>query len=395
MTFLWRGVRCRETLRIPATPANVKFAANLRAEVMGAIARGTFDYATFFPQSRKARELAALAPKAAPTVGKLLDQYIDTARRSQALSRSTTESYARWAEARIRPKWGDTRVDALDPALLRLWIVGMVEDGLSPKSARNVVGLLSAVLARAVSDSVIPSNPLGSIRLRSVLPRRVREEPPDPFNDEEIASILAACRWPHTRALFQFAFATGLRTGELIGLRWDDIDTRRGVIVVSGSVVCHQEKDTKTGTTREVPLLPAAQQALDVMRPISSMASEFVFLSPAGRRWRDDAAIREAHWRPTLKLAKVRYRHPYQARHTFASRLLIAGEPELLVAKLLGHATVEMVRRHYGRWIPQPEGIRLRGDYSQEFGAQSGRSTPPSPALPEVKPFRSLKKKPA
>jgi integrase len=124
------------------------------------------------------------------------------------------------------------------------------------------------------------------------------------------------------------------------------------------------------------------------------MASEFVFVMPGTtRRWSGDAVIRERHWRPTLRRAKVRYRYPYQTRHTFASRLLIAGEPELLVARLLGHATVEMIRRHYGRWIPQPDGVRLRGDYAGELGAGSGRQGPVSEAFSDPSPLRRLKDK--
>lgn len=59
------------------------------------------------------------------------------------------------------------------------------------------------------------------------------------------------------------------------------------------------------------------------------------------------------------------------------------GEPELLVAKLLGHSTVEMVRRHYGRFIKEEEGIMLRGDYSK-FGADLGQQAPGNPALIDV-----------
>jgi integrase len=71
----------------------------------------------------------------------------------------------------------------------------------------------------------------------------------------------------------------------------------------------------------------------------------------------------------------VRYRYLYQTRHTFASRLLAGGEQELLVAKLLGHATVETVRKSYGRYISQAGEIVLRGDYSS-FGADLGQIKP-------------------
>ena len=60
-----------------------------------------------------------------------------------------------------------------------------------------------------------------------------------------------------------------------------------------------------------------------------------------------------------------------QTRHTFASRLLLAGEQEVLIAKLLGHASVQMLREHYGKYIRQPEGVQLRGDYGNFGTAQN------------------------
>lgn len=137
------------------------------------------------------------------------------------------------------------------------------------------------------------------------------------------------------------------------------------------------EKSTKTGNVRDVPLLPAAVEALQTMKPISFSASDYVFIHPlTGQRWADTHQIRKV-WVAACKKAGVRYRNPYQTRHTFASRLLMGGEQELLVAKLLGHASVEMVRRHYGRYIKQAGGIVLRGDYST-FGADCPKNAPNS-----------------
>lgn len=377
ITFIYLGLRRRETLDIPATPANIKYAATLRASVQNAIERGTFDYAEMFPTSKFAEDNARAAKKH-HTVGGLIDDYIDTARRSKSLSPSTIASYARWASARIKPKWGERYADEVQTTELRSWIAELVGE-IDTKSVRNCVGLLSAVLSRAAADSAIPSNPIAPIKLKSVLPRikKADDADVDPFNDEEITAILGAFKTPHEVALWQFAFATGLRTGELIAIKWGDIDATRGVIHVRDNVVSGEagtvEKDTKTGKARDVPILPAAQAALDTMRSISRMEAGYIFLHPVTRsRWKDDQQMRKGSWTPALLRAGVRYRNPYQTRHTFASKLLQAGEQEALVALLLGHSTVEMLRRHYGRYIKQHDGIILRGDYDS-FGADLGR----------------------
>lgn len=373
VTFVWLGQRRRETLDIPATVANIKYASTLRSAVQNAIERGQFDYAQFFPNSTYARRhVPALIKR--PKVGELIDTYIDTARRAKSLSPSTLASYDRWANSRLKPKWGERIADELQTTELRTWIADLTSE-LETKSVRNCVGLLSAVLNRATADSAISSNPLAPIKLKSVLPKKKKadDDDIDPFNDEEISAILNHCRTPEERALWQFAFASGLRTGELIAIKWGDIDEIRGMIRIKDNVVSADvgtvEKDTKTGTVRDVPILPGAAEAITTMRPLSRISGQYIFLHPVTRqRWRDDQQMRKGSWQPTLLRAGVRYRYPYQTRHTFASRLLMAGEPELLVAKLLGHATVEMVRRNYGRYITQAGGITLRGDYSK-FGA--------------------------
>ena len=381
IAFVWQGVRRRESLGIPATPTNIKYAANLRASVQLAIEKGTFDYALSFPNSKTAREnVKPVAEK--PIVKALVDEYIDVARRSKALSPSTIASYARWAKARVNPKFGHRVVEEIQTPELRTWISELT-GALAVKSIRNCVGLLSAVLNRAQADSIITSNPLAPISLKSVLPKQKQnkdEDGVDPFNDAEINIILAACRTIEERALWQFALSSGLRTGELIALKDTDLDEAKGLIRVQDNIVSAEigtiEKETKTYRMRVIPMLPGAREAITLMKSLPQTDAPYFFTNPkTKRRWLDDQQMRKGSWIPTLKLAGVRYRYPYQTRHTFASRLLMAGEPELLVAKLLGHTTVEMVRRSYGKYIKQSGGLVLKGDYSK-FGADLGHVKP-------------------
>jgi integrase len=281
----------------------------------------------------------------------------------------------RWFNSRLNHKFKDIWIDELTTFELRTWINSLAAE-LAPKSVRNCVGVLSVVLGQAHLDGLVASNPLTPIKLRTLLPRKKKnneEDGIDPFNNIEISAILSACKTVEERALFQFAFASGLRTGELIALKWAHIDWLAGMVRVQDNIISGEigtiEKNTKTEADRDVPLLPAALLALQAIKPLSLLRQigDFVFINPFDqRRWVDSHQIRK-RWVVILKAAKVRYRNPYQTRHTFASHLLAGGEQELLVAKLLGHASVEMVRRHYGKYIQQPSGILLRGDYSS-FG---------------------------
>lgn len=382
VTFTWSGQRRRETLDIPVTPANIKYAVRLRAEVQNAIERGTFAYEAFFPNSKFARATAAPLQRR-HKVGDLIAANIDAARKTGSMSPASVATYARWHAARLKPKFGNTYLDELTTQDLRAWISELATE-LSPKSVRNCVGILGSTLNQAVQDGLLKVNPLAPIKLKKILPKRKKaseESKVDPFNPDEIKAILGACRDAAERAFFQFAFATGMRTGELIAIKWRNIDWIRANIHVEDNVVSGEtgtvEKTTKTDAERDIPMLPSARAALDSMKPRTAMLKigDYVFTGPDGKnRWRDDHQIRN-RWAIILRLAGVRYRNPYQTRHTFASTLLMNGEPELLVAMLLGHETVEMVRRHYAKYIKPKGGVKLLSTYS-EFGADLGQDAP-------------------
>jgi integrase len=126
-----------------------------------------------------------------------------------------------------------------------------------------------------------------------------------------------------------------------------------GELEVSSAMVRGITKTTKTKlSTRKVSLIaPAREALLDVLRG-QDPSNERCFLSPAtGDPWADDAEYRRV-WIKVLEKAGVRYRNPYQTRHTFASMMLMAGEPEMWVASQMGHADWSMVRKVYGKWIP-------------------------------------------
>ncbi|MEE9451135.1 MAG: site-specific integrase, partial [Gammaproteobacteria bacterium] len=168
----------------------------------------------------------------------------------------------------------------------------------------------------------------------------------------------------------KFAFYSGLRTSELIGLCWDDIDWVNGLVHVCRAVVCQQVKGPKTKAgERDVLLLVPALEALKAQKQHTFLVGKRVFHNPrTNLPWISDKQIREQAWRPLLRNAGVRYRYPYQTRHTYASTMLSAGENMLWVSNQMGHVDVEMVMKKYGKWIPNSHskvGYQLRNDWSE------------------------------
>jgi integrase len=182
----------------------------------------------------------------------------------------------------------------------------------------------------------------------------------EPFTRVEQELILANLTG-QGKNLIQFAFWTGLRTSELIELEWGDIDWNRGIARIERAKTQYADEAETTKTKsgeRDVKLLPPALEALKAQKSFTFLQDGKVFMNPrTGEPWTGDQAIRKTLWKPALKKAGIRYRRPYQTRHTFASMMLSAGEPLAWVSKQLGHSNVLMTAKVYATWIPdsQPE----------------------------------------
>ena len=374
--FAYRGVRCRESLRLEPTAANIKYAEGLRVEITRKVTDGVFVYTDYFPDSPKAVKFGHAPAK--KTLGELLRDHVKGYEKAVAngqMSPSTLNGYRKVIEGRLLPKFDRTLLKDLTPAMLREWIGGL---GITAKSTRNIITPLRSVLDDALNDELIPYNPLDKIALKKLLTRTSIKSTyeVDPFDSEEKDAILAATSG-QARNLFQFAFWSGLRTSELIGLEWGDIDWIHGTVRVQRAVVVRTEKGTKTEAgTRDVLLLPQARDALVAQKQFTFLEGHRIFHNPKrGKPWETDSHIRKTAWIPTLKKAGVRYRNPYQTRHTYASTLLSANENPWWVAKQMGHVDVEMVFRHYGRWIPSKRGdqYQLQNDWSTPNDTQMTR----------------------
>ena len=347
--FYYRGVRCRERLKLSPTPANRRYAANLKAEIQSRIARGTFNYAEFFPDSRRARILSK-RPGDVIILREALRRYIDSSQKS--LQRSTWLDYKGAVEKHLIPAFGELRLTELTRTCMREWAARL---DVSPKRLANVLLPLRAVLADAVEDELIERNPLANWK-PTVAAKPREEDVIDPFTVDEIQAILRAAEAPMSN-MIQFGFWTGLRISELLAIAWRDVDWRRDVVRIRRALVRGEVKVTKTEAgTREVTLLEPAKHALQAQRASTELRGGPIFTNPrTGDPWLDDQQLRKGFWERILRRAGVRYRYPNQMRHTYASTMLSAGENPAWIASQMGHRDWGMIRRTYARWLPSAD----------------------------------------
>lgn len=201
----------------------------------------------------------------------------------------------------------------------------------SPTTVRHYLGTLSHVFSVAVSDwQLLDKNPLQSIRKPRATPGRVRF-----LSEDERLSLLEACKkspHPYLYSIVVLALHTGMRRGEILSLTWKSIDFQRKRIIL---------EKTKNQDRRSVPLSDLALERLQVHAKIRRIDSDLVFPSKAG----GIASIYKA-WNLARKASGVTNFKFHDIRHTAASYLAMSGASLLEIAEVLGHRTLQMVKRY-------------------------------------------------
>lgn len=336
--FTFEGARHSQTLMLNGEPMkptapNVRYAHRLAAEIKQKIKHGTFSMAETFPASGSGGTL---------TVASQLQTWLGT----QRLEESTVDGYSSaikfWKPIHDKPLRSLKHSDILKVMADR--------PDLSGKTLNNYVSVLREGLQQAVLDRVIQENPTQHIEA-------VDHQSPeiDPFTADETEAIIEDFRKHYPAAIYNLVewwFFTGVRTSEMAGLRWPQVDFAGNYVRVKEAIVRGREKDTtKTNKSRDVRLNSRALAALTRQKAQTLLAGDHVWLDPRyGTPWNEERAFRRSYWTPTLKRLGIRYRRPYNMRHSYATRMLMAGMKPAYCAGQLGHS-VQIFHDTYSKWI--------------------------------------------
>lgn len=156
------------------------------------------------------------------------------------------------------------------------------------------------------------------------------------------------------RAYFAIGFFTGMRTGEIIGLRWSDIDFDKKIIEVRRSIRQGRETTPKTKSSiRDIDILDVLEPYLKAHKAQSKSTSIYVFETYLGTPYKKTDNISSHFWKKILESQNIEYRQIYQMRHTFASLMISQSENILWVSKMMGHKNKSMTLDVYSQYLPQ------------------------------------------
>ena len=363
--FTYRGVRCREQTALAANAVNRKRLQAVVDRIKKAQADGSFRYADFFPQSAlctrfiEATATAVAAPAAmaasatealpTPTFRTLADEWLTNHtvewRRSHVrVLRSTIDGH-------LVPHFGDKPIGQIGKADILAFrnklaeVPGRAAKGLSAKRINGILAPLRQMLAEAAEMYGFTSPAV------NIKPLRVRKTDVQPFTLAEVQNLIGKVRADY-RSYFITRFFTGMRTGEVHGLKWKYVDFEHRLILVRETFVLGEDEYTKTDSSqRDIQMSQVVFEALRQQHAASSPLSDYVFCNRAGEPL-DNKNFSDRVWYPLLRHLGLPARRPYQMRHTAATLWLASGEAPEWIARQLGHANTEMLFKVYSRYVP-------------------------------------------
>ena len=275
------------------------------------------------------------------------------------LKASTVTFYDGALDTHVLPALGARQVASIRRQDCRELIAACRAKGLKVATVRGILRALSTVLTQAVEDELLPANP--ALRMGKHL-RQGDEPKPEiqPLTRDEVGTLLAtaATHFPRWHPLLLCAVRTGMRQGELLALRWADLDFAGRFISVNRNLVRGLLTTPKNHQRRRVDMSAQLSAALAASRTrqraralkAGKDSPEMVFPSADGTLL-DEANVRHMFYR-ILEKAELRRVRFHDLRHTFASLLIQQGESVVYVKEQMGHASIQITVDVYGHLVP-------------------------------------------
>ena len=354
--FRYMNKRCRETTNLIDTPANRKKLAKVIEQMEAEITLGIFSYTKYFPKSDKAAEMMALSDRK-----DCIQSDVPSFKEFALLWFSEKEiewrdTYKRKIKEIIDmyllPKFGTkpihiikkTDVLAFRSSLAKV-TYGKANKHLSAARINSIMVPLGMILKEA-SKRYKFENPYYDIKALKQPKTDIQ-----PLTLEEVWKFINGVREDY-RNYYLVRFLTGMRTSEIDGLTWENIDFNRREIVIKQALVKGKMVPPKTQESyRAIQMSPWVYDALKEQQAVTYKRSDYVFCSHTGEPL-DYNNVNKRVWHPTLKVLGLKKRNAYQTRHTAATLWLAAGESPEWIASQMGHSTTKMLFNTYSRYVP-------------------------------------------
>ena len=366
--FRYMGKRYREQTLLSDNKVNRKKMEALLQKIEDEISKGIFNYLRYFPDGKMVEKLnggpiSSLIEKRDPPP--LLAQ-------NQETNSILFETFANTWFDEMKISWRRSYIATmrltLDKYLIAEFGGRMVHSILREDllAYRSSLGKAPGRKGKTLSSRRINAIMLAikqilneaadryhfNIPTQRIKPLKVRKVDIAPFSFDEVQRILNRVRVDYLQ-YFTVRFFTGMRTGEVDGLKWKHVDFERRQILIRETLVCGEmEDDAKTELSiRDIYMSDIVYQALKIQFDATAAISKFVFCNMEGNPINLNNFTKRV-WTPLLRHLNLDYRKPYMMRHTAATLWLASGENPEWIARQLGHSSTEMLFKVYSRFVP-------------------------------------------
>ena len=273
---------------------------------------------------------------------KYANLYLDF--KKHELKYSTFCKYEGIVNLRLLPYFGSFDIADIKPSDVKKWLYSI--DDVGSKSKRHYLGVLSGIMQEALFDEIIDKNPVKYIRIPKYYSPVIK-----PFTADQVQMILDNVQNFNYRVYLAIAFYTGMRSGEIIGLKKEDINLDAGLIRVVRSRSRFGETTPKTRySIRELPIIELLKPYL--IEVMNSHDKDYLFITQYKEPYRDTHVFTLRYWKPLLKELGIEYRRPYNTRHTYATNMLYRNlVSPVQLSQLLGHSSTQMVYDVYVKYV--------------------------------------------
>jgi integrase len=296
------------------------------------------------------------------TTGEYLTRWLSDSIRD-TVRESTYNSYGRVVNGQLVPRVGRVKLSKLRPDHIRRLYRDMLDAGLATRTVQYAHTLLKRALTQAVVDGLLPRNVADAVK-----PPQLRREEIQPLSPDQVRALLDAAAESGDRlhTLYTVAVHTGMRPGELLALRWSDVDLEVGTVQINRAL--SEGKFTKPKTARSRRRIKLTAGSVAALRAHRKHQLE-ERMARAGL-WQDHSLVfpssvgtpkSQRNLNREFKAAAKRAGLPetvrlYDLRHTCATLLLSRNVHPKYVQELLGHASIALTLDTYSHVIPGMDG---------------------------------------
>lgn len=354
--FKYQGVRCREQTSLPDSKENRAKLEVVANKINAAITLDQFNYAEFFPQSSMVQKFAQRmqhlvaqhSDHGLPTVKEFKEQWFNEM--LPTWRASYVNSVTSIFNGHVLPEFSEKVVSKITKADILQFRATLAKASLETGKSRtattvNKILKVFRLMMNEAAERFNFTSPFTGVKL-------LKERKTDilPLSLDEVNIFLKHVR-PDFYNYFKVRFFSGMRSGEVTGLRWEHVDFDRKQILVRETIVQGLVEYTKNdGSYRVVDMTAPLFSAL-MSQHETTHKHDYVFCNRLGKAL-DNRNVCNRVWYPMLDLLGLKRRRLYETRHTAATLWMAAGENPEWIARQLGHVDTQMLFKVYSRFVP-------------------------------------------